>query len=131
MHGATGRELDWSRHANRHTAKISDVLAGRGEKLRPDVFDGGEDRLGDVLRSAGFEGVRVEDQTVVLTFPDPTTYVQFVAEMSSSIRKVLADQGDEVRERLQRALTMAVEEFAGGSDEVVFENRSICAVGHA
>lgn len=90
---------------------------------------GGAGMLEAVLGEAGFDEIEVEDRTVTLSFASAGEYVTFLGDMSSSLRKRVADLSQEHRDAVLAAIEVAASDFGASGGGIEFHNRVICAVG--
>ena len=83
-------------------------------------------RVGELeaaLTSAGFRGIEVEEHEVVLRFESSAEYVQFVQDISATLRRMLEEGSAEVRERTWSAIGREAERWAVSGGGLVFVNR--------
>ncbi len=83
-----------------------------------------EGALDALLRSAGFADLENAKVPVTMEFESDGRYADFVLELSSSMKKTLADRTDAECSEVRRAIERAAEPYTDTNGRVVFENQA-------
>jgi len=85
--------------------------------------------LEELFREAGFEDVRSESVAVTFRFASPEEYVAVVRDMSSTMRGMLDEHPEEVRERVWSGIAVEAGKYRDGKGRVALPNAAPCVWG--
>jgi ubiquinone/menaquinone biosynthesis C-methylase UbiE len=89
-----------------------------------------ENVLKDSFIKSGFKDVTIERMDVTFSFDSAEAYTSFVYETAAPIRRMLADQTQERREEILKAITKLARKYADNNTGAVkTNNEAICVVG--
>jgi len=84
-----------------------------------------------LLERAGFADLELEIVRVTMDFASPAEHREFLADQSSSLKKALAEHGEEARERTWRAIERETRASARADGSLCFVNEVRCVAGRA
>ena len=80
----------------------------------------------DALSKCGFKDIAVERINVIFTFSSPEEYTQFNQAIAAPINAMLADQSQERKEEIWKAVTESASSYVDATGNVKLDNESIC-----
>lgn len=80
----------------------------------------------DALSKCGFKNIVVERINVIFTFSSPEEYTQFNQAIAAPINAMLADQSQERKEEIWKAVTESASSYVDATGNVKLDNESIC-----
>jgi ubiquinone/menaquinone biosynthesis C-methylase UbiE len=80
----------------------------------------------DALSKCGFKDIAVERINVIFTFSSPEEYTQFNQSIAAPINAMLADQSQERKEEIWKAVTESASNYVDATGNVKLDNESIC-----
>ena len=80
----------------------------------------------DALSKCGFKDTVVERINVIFTFGSPEEYTQFNQAIAAPINAMLADQSQERKEEIWKAVTESTSSYVDATGNVKLDNESIC-----
>ena len=80
----------------------------------------------DALSKCGFKDIVVERINVIFTFSSPEEYTQFNQAIAAPINAMLADQSQERKEEIWKAVTESASNYVDATGNVKLDNESIC-----
>ena len=80
----------------------------------------------DALSKCGFKDITVERINVIFTFSSPEEYTQFNQAIAAPINAMLADQSQERKEEIWKAVTESASSYVDATGNVKLDNESIC-----
>jgi enediyne biosynthesis protein CalE5 len=80
----------------------------------------------DALSKCGFKDIVVERINVIFTFSSPEEYTQFNQAIAAPINAMLADQSQERKEEIWKAVTESASSYVDATGNVKLDNESIC-----
>ena len=80
----------------------------------------------DALSKCGFKDIAVERINVIFTFSSPEEYTQFNQAIATPINAMLADQSQERKEEIWKAVTESASSYVDATGNVKLDNESIC-----
>jgi ubiquinone/menaquinone biosynthesis C-methylase UbiE len=80
----------------------------------------------DALSKCGFKDIAVERINVIFTFSSPEEYTQFNQAIAAPINAMLADQSQERKEEIWKAVTESASNYVDATGNVKLDNESIC-----
>ncbi len=80
----------------------------------------------DALSKCGFKNIVVERINVIFTFSSPEEYTQFNQAIAAPINAMLADQSQERKEEIWKAVTESASNYVDATGNVKLDNESIC-----
>jgi ubiquinone/menaquinone biosynthesis C-methylase UbiE len=80
----------------------------------------------DALSKCGFKDIAVERINVIFTFSSPEEYTQFNQAIAAPINAMLADQSQERKEEIWKAVTESASRYIDDTGNVNLDNESIC-----
>jgi enediyne biosynthesis protein CalE5 len=80
----------------------------------------------DALSKCGFKDIVVERINVIFTFSSPEEYTQFNQAIAAPINAMLADQSQERKEEIWKAVTESASNYVDATGDVKLDNESIC-----
>lgn len=87
------------------------------------------DALADKVRGAGFDGVRVERETLSVPFDSADEFVRFMKTVSAPVNNLLAQHPAERREEVWQAIGVAIAERADDDGSLRLTNEVIYVSG--
>jgi ubiquinone/menaquinone biosynthesis C-methylase UbiE len=88
-----------------------------------------EDSLKDSFIQAGFKDLTIERMNVSFDFDSADDFTDFVVETAGPVQTILANQTQERRREILKAITEAAMEYADDTGRVSFDNEAILIVG--
>jgi hypothetical protein len=85
--------------------------------------------LEELFRKAGFEDVRSESVDVTFRFASPAEFVAVVRDMSSTMREILDEHPEEVRERVWSGIEAEAGKYRDDTGRVTLPNSAPCVWG--
>jgi ubiquinone/menaquinone biosynthesis C-methylase UbiE len=80
----------------------------------------------DALSKCGFKDIVIERINVIFTFSSPEEYTQFNQAIAAPINAMLADQSQERKEEIWKAVTESASNYVDATGNVKLDNESIC-----
>jgi ubiquinone/menaquinone biosynthesis C-methylase UbiE len=80
----------------------------------------------DALSKCGYTDIAVERINVIFTFSSPEEYTQFNQAIAAPINAMLADQSQERKEEIWKAVTESASSYVDATGNVKLDNESIC-----
>jgi ubiquinone/menaquinone biosynthesis C-methylase UbiE len=84
------------------------------------------EKLAAVFESAGFSDLKIEPKTVTFSWVSAEEYTQWIKDIASPIKAMLADQPEDIQKKGWDAVTEAARKYAAEDGSVVIDNQTIC-----
>ena len=109
---------------------IANELALPPPPGQPGIFAlADQQRLGTLVREAGFEDVETGTVSVIFETDTPVQFTEFIRDVAPPFTVLLKDQTPDARERIWRKVTEAYGRFADASGRVRTTNEAIWVAG--
>jgi ubiquinone/menaquinone biosynthesis C-methylase UbiE len=87
------------------------------------------DTLKQSLSQAGFKDIKINTFQITFEFDSPESYTKLHQQTATRIHAMLANQTEEVKNRVWNSITEAVGQYADSHGRVNLDNEVICIVG--
>ena len=84
------------------------------------------DKLAAVFESAGFSDLNIESKTVTFSWASAEDHTQWIKDIASPMKAMLADKPEDVQKKGWEAVTEAARAYEADDGSIVTENQSIC-----
>ena len=85
-----------------------------------------KEKLAAVFESAGFSDLEIESKTVTFSWASAEEYTQWIKDIASPIKAMLADKPEDIQKKGWDAVTEAARAYEADDGSVVIDNQSIC-----
>jgi hypothetical protein len=85
--------------------------------------------LSNALLESGFKDVAIEKMNVTFTFDSPEEYTRFHQAIAAPVHAMLANEAQERKEEIWKAVTKTVSKYADNTGSVKLDNEVICISG--
>jgi len=83
-------------------------------------------KLARVFESAGFSDLKIEQKPVTFSWASAEEHTQWIKDVASPIKAMLADKPEDVQTKVWDAVTEAARAYAADDGSIVIDNQSVC-----